>query len=171
MTVPLRYKLVSVLTVLLGVFLYGRCSRPITSSAQKPSAVLPLADKEQIIIDPVKHQLISLTQGSKPVTLTLPDRRSTIDILKDGTVKINSPQFGYEHSPFVGVFYSNALRYGAGVDGLYFKKLDLGIGGAGGAGCTSVAIAQVSYTVYDNVRLGITYDTSRHLGVGLTVRI
>src|ERR1700690_986871 len=126
--VKLRYKITILSVLLLSVFLYGRCNK--AKPVVKP---LPLEDKEQIVIDPVKHKLIVITP-SGPKVSTLPDRESTIDIKKDGTIKVTSSQLGIEARPFAGIFYSNGLRYGAGVDGFYFKKLDIGIGLAGGSG-------------------------------------
>src|ERR1035438_10221296 len=157
--IRLRYKIVSVLLILVGVFLYGRCSK------QKSPVVLPSSDVEQIRVDPITHKLIILTSKGTQ-TITLPDQVSTIDVRKDGTVKVTSPQFGLQFRPFVGMYYSDVLRFGAGADLVYWKRLDLGIGMAGGASLHTVAFAQLTYCVWDNVGASLTYDHLGHIGGG-----
>jgi|ERR1700690_131053 len=165
----LRYKLLGLATLMcfLG-YLIHRFPKGIISPS-KPY-VLPAQDKEQIIVDPVKHQLIIVRPGKTTIT-TLPDRRSTIDVKKDGSVTVTAPQFGFEARPFVGAFYSDKLRFGGGLDGLYYKKLDLGLGLSGSSGTNTVVFAQISYVLWDNMKIGITYDHMQHVGVGITVRI
>jgi hypothetical protein len=162
----LRYKIGGVVAVLLGVFLYGRYGRP------KPVVpnILPPGDTEQIIVDPVHHNLIITTpQGTQ--TISLPDHPSVIDVHHDGTVKVTSPQYGFQIRPFAGVYYSDALRFGGGVDLGYWKRLDLGIGLAGGASAHTAAFTQLTYNVWDNVGVSLTYDHMGHIGGGITLRI
>jgi hypothetical protein len=166
--IKLRYKLLAAV-ILWTWFLVQVCGFGCAKHPQV-APVLPVNDKEQIIVDPVKHQLIIVRPGKTTVT-TLPDRRSTIDVKKDGSVSVTAPQFGFEHAPFVGAFYSNRLRFGAGLDGLYFKKLDLGLGVAGGSSTNTVLFLQMSYGLWDNLRIGATYDHQQHVGIGITVRI
>jgi hypothetical protein len=169
----LRYKIYLVVGVLATTYLFGKCQRKTNgpNSGTPPApAVLPPDVKEQIVVNPIKHTLTIIKPG-RDETLSLPDHPSTISLKDDGTIKITAPQFGTELRPFFGVFYSNNLRFGAGADFVYFKKLDLGIGGAGGSGVASVAFIQCGYVVWDNLKLGITYDTSRYVGVGISVRI
>ena len=165
----LRYKIGLVVAVLAGMFLWGRCNRP-GPSVPKAAAVLPVEDKEQIKVDPVKHTItIQTPTGTK--TVTLPDKVSTIDIRKDGTVKVTSPQFGFQLRPFAGAYYSDALRFGAGADLGYWKRLDLGLGIAGGSSAHTVVFAQLSYNVWDNLGASLTYDHLGHIGGGITIRI
>lgn len=171
MNIKLRYKLVSVGAVLAGVFLWGRCSRPNSHTAPNPTTVLPKDDKEQIIIDPIHKSLIVVNSGSTR-TMTLPDRRSVIDIRKDGTINVTSPQFGLERRLFGGIYASNKFRIAAGVDLWYFKKLDLGVGLAGEIGPhLPIVFGQVSYNVWSNCRVGLAYGSDRFIGATLTVRI
>lgn len=157
---------------LLGLFLYLRVhyGRPATLPA--PSvAVLPKEDKEQLIIDPSHHSLI-IVRSTGNETLTLPDRQSVIDIRKDGTVSITSPQYGWEHRLFLGVHVSNTFRVCAGMDAFYFKKLDIGLGVAEQLGPHApVVFAQVGYNVYGNCRIGVVYGSDRLIGGTLTVRL
>ncbi len=168
----LRYKIYLVLVVLGTTFGLGRCKRT-SSPGPKLSAptVLPSNDKEQIIVNPVKHQLILVRPAGNEV-LTLPDRVSTIDIHKDGTVSVTSPQFGVEHRLFGGAHVSNTFRIAVGMDLLYYKRLDLGLGAASRIGIsTPILFTQVSYNVWSNCRVGVAYGTDRFIGGTLTVRL
>jgi hypothetical protein len=173
--VTLRYKVFALLSVLLSVFLFGRYYKrsasvtgPLTNVSKR--VILPVQDREQVLVNPLSHKITIVTAtGTK--TETLPDRDSTIDIQKDGMVKVTAKQLGFEHIPFAGMYYSNGVRYGAGLDIGYFKKLDLGVGMAGGSGLNTVVFAQLSYCFYHNVRASITYDHQQHFGVGVSIRI
>jgi hypothetical protein len=170
----LRYKLLAaaILWGWFGLFVWYKTKqsdKALTSVVK--SVILPSDDSEQISVNPLTHQLIIIGPDNKKTVETLPDRVSTIDIRKNGSVSVTSPQFGLEHEPFIGTFYSNGLRFGAGLDGLYYKKLDLGLGFAGGSGLTSVVFVQLSYTVWDNVKLGLILDHEQHFGVGISVRL
>ena len=170
MNIKLRYKLVSVGALLAGVFLWGRCSRQLRY-VPVPANVLPKEDKEQIIVDPAHHNLI-IVRATGNETLSLPDRRSTIDIRKDGTTKITVDQFGWEHRPFVGVQASEKFRVAAGMDAFYFKKLDTGFGLASEIGPhLPIVFGQVSYNVWSNCRIGLAYGSNRFIGGTLTVRL
>jgi len=164
-----RYKVFAALAVLIAMFLFGRYYHRALTKPAIP-VKLPVTEKERIVVNPVKHTIIIITP-TKTTTETLPDRESVIDIGKDDNVKITAPQYGLEAKLFVYAGYSNALRFGTGVDGAYFKKLDLGVGVAGGSGTNTVVFAQLSYNVFDNVRLGITLDHQEHVGVGVSIRI
>ena len=169
----LRYKIYSVIVVLVGVFALGRCNRkpskpkgPLT-----PAAVLPKDIIERLVVNPETHKLTIITEkGTR--SLVLPDRNSMIDLKKDGKLIVTSQQAGFEHHVFLGVFQSNALRIGGGVDLGYFKRLDLGVGVAARTGFnTPIAFAQVSYNFWHSVRVGMTYDNKQHVGVGLSIRL
>lgn len=154
---------VIIATGLLVYFLYPK-AKPV-------SKILPLNDVEQIIVDPVKHELI-ITTPKGQVTKTLPDRQSIIDVQKDGTVKISSAQFGFEEKPFLGLQASNHFRFMAGSDQFFYKKLDFGLAiGVQPNLASIVGIGQISYNVYNNTRIGVTFDTDRHVGIGITVRL
>ena len=168
--IKLRYKIVSVLLVLVGVFLYGRCGGPKQKSPTI-QPVLPSNDTEQIRVNPETHQLIIVTSKGTQ-TVTLPDRTSTIDVLKNGTVTVTSPQFGFEHHLFVGLVGSEHVRFGAGMDGLYFKKLDLGIGVADQIGVARpIAFAKLSYNIKGNIQAGIVYQSNQYVGGIVSVRL
>lgn len=171
-----RYALVAGLLalILLGLYLYLRVryGRPRTLNVPAvSSAVLPKDDREQIIVDPVRHNLI-IVRPTGNETISLPDRPTTIDIKKDNTVRVIAPQWGYEHRAFAGLYASDRLRVAGGVDGLYFKRFDLGAGIASSVDRLSVVgFGVLSYNFYSNCRVGITYGTDRRVGAVITVRI
>lgn len=162
----------ALILVLLGLYLYLRVRYGKPANAHPaPVTILPSNDKEQILVDPVRHTLI-VVKPTGNTTLTLPDHLSTVDIRKDGTVQITSPQWGFEHRPFIGVHVSDHFRVAAGLDGYYFKKLDIG----GGAACrignyTPILFGQLSYNFYSNCRAAVSYGTNKYIGGTLTVRI
>jgi len=166
----LRYKIGLVVAVLGAVFCLGRCQR---SSAGRPSApaVLPPQDLEQIRVNPDTHQLI--IQTAKGIqTVTLPDRTSTIDVLKNGMVKVTSPQMGLEHHMFAGAVLSDHARIGVGMDAFYWKKLDLGLGIADQIGSyTPVAFAKATYNIKGNLQVGLVYQSNKYVGGIVAVRI
>src|SRR4029077_5129832 len=133
--------------------------------------VLPPNDIEQIQVNPERHRLTLITKtGTK--TITLPDRTSTIDVLKSGVVKITSPQFGMEHHLFIGALEADHVRFGVGMDGLFWKRLDLGAGIAGQIGSyTPIAFAKITYTIKGNVQAGLVYQSNQYVGGILSVRL
>jgi len=169
--VKLRYKLLAFMSVLAAVFLWGRCGRSASQNPPQPS-VLPKDTVVRVTTDPSKNHVRIEQQGQKTLDMFLPDRPSTFEVKTDGTVRVSSAQYGFERKLFFGVFASEHLRIGAGIDLMYWKKLDLGIGLASQIGnYPPVVFAQVSYVVYDNLRLGLTVDNRQRIGGSLSVRI
>ena len=168
----LRYKIGLVLVILGITFGLGRCKRTETSGPKSSvPAVLPSSDIEQLLVDPETHQLTILTKTGTQ-TVILPDRTSTIDVLKGGVVKVTSPQMGLEHHLFVGVTASDHVRLATGIDGFYYKKLDIGIGIADQAGMyTPVAFVKATYNIKGNMQLGIVYQSNQYIGGVLAVRV
>jgi len=162
-------KLVAAIAVLLiGVFLWGRFGH---RAAPTTPGVLPPNDSEQIIVDPSRHSLV-IVRPTGTQTLTLPDRQSVIDIRKSGKVDITSRQFGFEHRFFLGAYGSEFFRIAAGMDGFYWKRLDIGVGVAGRLGNYSpIVFAHVSYNIWSNCRMGLAYGTDRYIGGLVTVRL
>lgn len=170
----LRYKIGIVISVLAAVFLWGRCGRTPVRNPQQPT-VLPVNDRETITVDPIHHRIEVLT-ASGLKTETLPDRKSTVEVRKDGQIKIVAPQTGFETRPFVGLGFGNGFRGYIGADLWYFKKLDLGLGAVtpklSNPELTDTRLGMfASYAVYDNTRLSLGYDTSKTIHVLLSVRL
>lgn len=172
-----RYTLLAgvALAVLLALILFIRVHLGGNTGVKPPvptaGAVLPSNDKEQILVDPVKHTLI-IVKPTGNQTLSLPDRPSIIDIRKDGTVQVTSPQYGWEHMAFMGIQASRYVRIAAGMDAFYFKKLDVGLGVATQVGeHPPIAFVQLAYNVWSNCRVGIEYGTDRLIGGTISVRL
>jgi hypothetical protein len=177
--VRLRYKLALVGAVLLAVLVwvsgYRHGHQAGATSGPNASPILPKNDTEQITVDPGTHRITILTP-SGPKTETLPDRPSTFDIHKDGTVTISSKQLGFETKPFIGIGLGEGVRVYAGADLGYFKRLDLGLGFASPrlskGDLTDIrGLFKVSYNVYSNTSINLGYDTSKTVHVFLSVRL
>lgn len=174
----LRYKIGLVVAVLGSVYLFGRCQRPLRSGGIETNgpnrngpAVLSQNDIEQILFDPI-HKSVIINKPGSTQTLTLPDRPTVIDIHKDGTTSVTSPQSGFEHRFFIGVHVSDHIRVAGGMDGYYLKKLDLGGGIAGQLGNhIPIIFGQLAYNFYSNCRVAVSYGTNRYIGGTLTVRL
>lgn len=171
MQIKFRYKIGLVLTILAGMFLWGRCSKGKTSQqTPNPASVLPEDVKEQIIVDPAKHY-ITITRHDTQRTVTLPDKPTVIDIKNDNTVNVYSPQSGFEHRFFAGIQGSNKFRVAVGMDAFYIKKFDIGFGLASELRPVSpIIFVGASYNIYSNLRVGVTYGKGQFGGI-LTVRL
>lgn len=170
MNIRLRYKIVTILVTLAGVFLYGRCSRP------KPiiPAVLPANDAAQITINPSNHT-VTVNTPNGPHTVFLPDGPSAVDIGHNGEIKVNAKQFGLEIKPYGGIGYAEQLRLIGAVDLLYFHRFDGGIGVTFPVSQLLTvydirAVAAVSYTLFSNTRLTLGIDNQRAINGFVTVR-
>jgi len=168
----LRHKIGLVLVVLGATFGLGRCKRTAANGPKLSApAVLPDGDSEQLIVDPMKHT-VTIVKSTGNQTLFLPDHPSTIDILKNGTINVTFLQYGWEHVPFIGAGYSDKLRYGVGLDGAYWKHLDLGVGVETDSGFKDTRVfVGLSYTVKDNLRLTLTFDHKQTIGALMSLRI
>ncbi len=92
------------------------------------AAPLAATDKEEIVVDPRSHQIeIKTATGIKKEFL--PGMRpSTVEVKKDGSVVVKSPQMGVEHGLYVGSGYgSSSLRFYIGVDLVYVRRFDGGL--------------------------------------------
>lgn len=144
-----------------------------TVSLKTASAALKPTDKEQVLIDPTRHTMTTITHSGTSQT-TLPDRPSTVTIDNDGKVTLNTPQFGYEERPFVGYGFANKYRMAAGCDLLYWKRLDIGpaITFEPYHVFETMRIAVlVSYNVWSNTRVGVAVDHFGQVGGFITVRL
>lgn len=168
----LRSKIFLILVVLGTAYGLGRRKRlAISGPNVVVPAVLPQNDIEQIRVNPDTHQLI-ITTAKGTQMVTLPDRTSTIDVLKNGSVKVTSPQLGLEHHLFMGVLGSDHTRIGVGLDGFYYKKLDLGLGIADQVGTyTPIAFVKATYNIKGNMQVGIVYQSNQYVGGIIAVRV
>jgi len=172
--IRLRFKITLAVAMIVGVLVWisgyrHGASRP--PSGPNPATVLPSNESERITVDPEKHTLIIQTP-MKVKVVTLPYNKSTIDVFKNGEVKVTSSQFGLEHHVFMGYGLSDTGRFVIGLDGLYYKRLDLGLGfGSQFGNHSPIAFAKLSYTVYGNIQAGIIYGSNQSIGAIVSVRL
>ncbi len=169
MTKRVKYLIGVLIASLTGfVFLRG-CDKKIDNKTE--STVLAPGIVEKLIVNPDTHKLTVVTEHATQ-DLFLPDRPSSIEINQKGLVTVTSRQFGTELKPFFGATVSNEFRLAVGLDGFYYKKLDIGFGIADKVGnYTPVVFLKASYLVWSNAQVGITFDNKQHVGLALTVRI
>lgn len=136
-----------------------------------PGVSLPENVSEQIIIDPRRHTIV-FRRTDKVVVTHLPDKVTTIDILKDGRIKVSSPQWGLEARPFVGLGFSTDAHFAVGLDGAYWKRFDVGGGVRWNFGLTDPRFfLGLTYNMKDNLRIGITIDHKKAPGLMLSLRV
>lgn len=158
--------------LLLGLYLFVRAhlGSKLTNELTSARVALPQADSEQLLINPRDHT-ITIKQAGKTRTVSLPDKQTTIDVLKDGQVVVTAPQYGLEFRPFVGLGYSDDARFALGVDGFYWKKLDLGGGLQMNFHLAQPrAFLSLSYTLIDNLRVSATIDHKKQPGIFVSLR-
>lgn len=168
--IKLHWKGFSIGAAIVAFGLYVRgCTKAQMEIKNSP---LPVDIVARISADPGNHHLHIQPRVGKAIDTYLPDRPSTFDVHSDGKVTVSSAQWGFEHRFFFGVGMSDHFRLAAGMDGLYLKRFDLGLGLADRIGnYTPVVFAKASYCVYHDIQLGMTYDNLQHIGLNLTLRI
>jgi len=164
-----------ILLIIEALFLKG-CPNGVVKHPSGP-VVLPPGTTEQVVVDPVRHELI-ITTKKGTTKQTLPDRKSTFDVQANGTVKVSAAQFGYEVRPYLGIGANEGIRAYLGADLLYFKRCDLGLGvGLPPLGKSNRQVGDirplvnVGYVVWDNLSMNLGIDSSKQMHVFLTVRI
>lgn len=173
----LRFKLalLSFILVIEALLIKG-CPNGIINRPSGP-IVLPPGATSQVIIDPIKHELI-ITTAKGTTKQTLPDRRSTFDVQANGTVKISAAQFGYEARPYLGLGANMDIRAYLGADLFYFKKLDVGLGvglppfqRSNWQVSDICPLVSVGYILWDNVSMNFGMDLNKNLHGFLSVRL
>jgi hypothetical protein len=148
-----------ILAVTLGLaFGLYKCQRQRDISIGNP--ILGPNVKEKIILNPLRHSIVIITTEGIKAT-TLPDRPSSIEIYKDGKVKTIIPQWGYEAVPFIGIGWSGQLNDYVGIDGFYWKRLDVGTAFSFDRDLKVKSIGfpfVLSYAVWHNTRLSVGYE-------------
>ncbi len=144
----------AIVGIILAFFHQKHTDKVIDSKVLLPDV------EEKLIIDPTHHTLIIIDRaGTKAVNL--PNRPSSVEVLKNGKIRLNVPQYGFEHIPFVGIGYSSQLNDYIGMDFWYYKKLDIGtaFGFDRDLKIKTLGFPVIlSYTVYHNLRLSVGYD-------------
>ena len=105
--------------ILLGAFLY--LLHRIHDIIVPPQIALLAKDKELIAYNENRHILTVTTAKG---TTTAYSRNPSVEVLKDGTVKVNADKWGTEVRPFLGVGYSDTGRAYVGCQLFYFHQFD-----------------------------------------------
>jgi hypothetical protein len=120
-----RVLILAGLVAMAVTWFYSRgCDKRIDSSIGSTTLAPNVAEK--LIVNPANHTLVMVTSSGHTQTVFLPDRPSSIEVGKDGKVKVSVRAFGTEVVPFIGFAYSDQARLALGVSGLYYKRFDLG---------------------------------------------
>lgn len=117
----LRFKVGIVFLILGSVFLLGRCGRRPTDSKSILPTVLPSQDKEVISVNENRH---TITVTTAKGTTQQYSRNPSVEIRKDGTVKVDTHVWGTEIRPFLGAGYSDTGRVYTGCQFLYYRQFD-----------------------------------------------
>lgn len=102
--------------------------KPISGPSSPISQpVLPKNDKEQVIVKNNQVQIVTAT-GTQTVNGS---RGVTVDIRKDGTIKVTPKTHGWVLNPMLGIAGNNTgLKGTLGAEIYFYKKLDV-LGGIG----------------------------------------
>ena len=165
-----RYLIIAGLCSMVSVWLYMR-GHDKRVDVNTSSTTLGPNVAEKLIINPANHTLVMVPSSGHTQTVFLPDRPSSIEVGKDGKVKVSVRAFGTEVVPFIGFAYSDQARLALGVSGLYWHKWEVGISAYPSvSGKFSFRLGPVcSYNIYDNTSLflGITTTLSPIGGISL----
>ena len=167
------YILFSIVTLgIVALFLKFRsCDRQ--KDVNNETTTLAPNESEKIIVDPVRHKITVVTREHVK-TLTLPDRPSSISLLKHDGVKINSPQFGTEIRPFLGAAYTlEGGKLVGGVEVFYWKSLDAGLGISVNPKLVqdTRCVFNIAYMIYSNSSIFLGLDNHTVPMVGVRVRL
>jgi hypothetical protein len=120
----------------------------------RPPVVLPKNDKEVISFNERRH-IVSVTTAKG--TIREYAKNPTIEIRKDGTVKIDRHLVGFEIEPFMGFGYASRPVVFLGADVFHFSHLELN----GSIGFTSNSLAiytGVGYNFWGNTSLNVSVN-------------
>jgi len=139
--------------LLVGIFLYLR--HRIHDVIVPPQITLPRNDKELIVYNENRH---TITVTTPKGTETHYSRNPTVEIRKDGTVKVNVHTFGVELRPFLGAGYSDTGRAYTGCYLFYFRQFDAGASFGWTANANKPAfqpMLSIGYNVWSNTSINI----------------
>lgn len=156
----------------IGLFLHMRgCDK--RRDVQLSSETLAPNEEAKVIVDPWRRK-ITLITPEKVKSFILPDRPSSISLLKGDGFKIQSPQFGTEIRPFFGGVYTlKGGRLLVGIDTFYWKLLDVGIGFSVNPTFVqnTTVFTSVSCFIYSNTSVMLGLDSQQAAMIGIKVRI
>lgn len=166
----LRYKLLSVATVVGAIFLFGRCSRSPRGS--KSPTVLPDNVAERVS---VKNGVVTVQTPTSFKQIS-GVREGVLLIMKDGTSKLDIRTYGFEHQLGMnGFINADGGALGLDVRYFYYKNFDtlLGMGYAPLNKRLDIW-AGIGYTIHtswmSNTTIFIGYSLHNNPIAGISVR-
>jgi hypothetical protein len=141
--------------LLLGAYLWLR--HRIHDIIVPPHVTLPKNDSELITYNENRHTITVTTPRGTETTY---GRNPTVEVRKDGTVKVDANAWGAELRPFLGVGYSDTGRAYTGCYLFYFHQFDAGASFGWTADANRPAfqpMLSISYNFWSNtsINLGI----------------
>lgn len=168
MNTKINFVLIPLSIAIVSFYCLRGCDKKIDKSTD--STVLGPGVVGKFIVNPDTRKLtVVLPSGQQE--LFLPDRPSSIEIGKDGKIVVTAKKWGSEIKVFGGGQVTDSFRLVTGLDLLYYKKLDLGLGIACRIGnYPPRGFGKISYNFWSNLQAGVTFDTEKKAGLALTVR-
>jgi hypothetical protein len=164
------FKIIGGLLVLLSLWLIVNHFTTKRDTATT-STVLAPDEQAKIIINPREHKISVVTPGHVEEHYMSGSRPESITE-KNGHLLVNSPSFGAEKSPFFSLLYSEAPRVAIGVNLLYYRRLDLGLGLSSSL-TTPLSLrpyACIGYNVYSNTSVVVGVDFQLRPIIGTSLR-
>lgn len=159
--------------IALGGWLFLRHRNQIQDVTTSQTALQP-GEESAVIVEPSRRRIIIVRPNGATHTITLPDRPSRIALMKNDGIKVTAPQWGTEIRPFlVGAWDLRGGKLGIGIDGFYWKRLDVGGGflmNPSYVQDTSLFVG-VSMFVYSNTSITLGIDNHAQPLIGIKVRI
>lgn len=111
----------AIIALLLGAYMWMKVR--IHDVLLPPRVVLSANDKELVSFDANRHTVTVTTDKG---TTHQYSRDGTVEIRKDGTVKVDAHAWGTELRPFLGLGYSDTGRAYVGCQLFYWHQFDAG---------------------------------------------
>ncbi len=143
----------AIIALLLGAYVYLKAH--IRDVLMPPHVVLPANDKEIVSYDENRHT-ISVTTAKG--TTRQYSRNPSVEIRKDGTVKVDTHTWGTEVRPFLGVGYSDTGRVYTGCQLFYYRQFDAAASfgwTVDGTRPTFQPMLSIGYNIWSNTSLNI----------------
>lgn len=139
--------------LLLGAYIYLK--HRIHDVIVPPQILLPKNDKAVITYDENRHRIGTTTASG---TTWQYSRNPSVEIRKDGTVKVDAHTWGKELRPFIGLGYSDTGRGYVGCYLFYFRQFDAGISAGWTADNRKPAfqpMLSIGYNIWSNASINV----------------
>ncbi len=162
-----RYKAGLIAALVLFVYTKGCIHGQEEEQRKLPPipGILKPDEVGQALINPSRHEITFVTRKGTSKHF-LPDGPSKLTLKTDGSVVINIPTWGFQLRPFAGAVVSDRLKGEFGLDLIYWNKANVGLAAQGGPRNTPLTAAiHVSYLVWRNTFVGLSFDNQKSVGL------